>query len=189
MRVPTQPQAGPSKEVTPLYADSVNMLEGLADEDVDRYLDENPRIVPLFKVYVAEAVSPYMVHTDDASEEPDGDAIRELRQAQEALEREMVISQWVKASQFKEVKLGTGEETRPVHVPKKCHQRRKVTIRNRYAVPLISILLERVNGAKFLQKSIYEAHITSCGSDRETNGRPPFAGGMGISSILLCHSI
>ena len=30
----------------------------------------------------------------------------------------------------------------------------KVTIRNRYALPLISSLLERVNGAKFLQKSI-----------------------------------
>ena len=81
VRVPTQPQAGPGKDVTPLYAESVNMLAGLADEEVDRYLEENPRIVPLFEVDVAEAVSPYMVQTKEAGEEPDKDAIRELRQA------------------------------------------------------------------------------------------------------------
>ena len=118
VRVPTQPRAGPSKEVTPLYAESVNMLEGLADEEVDRYLEENPKIVPLFEVDVADAVSPYIVHPDDASEEPDQDAIRDLRQAQEALEREMAVSQRVKASQLEEVNLGTDEETRPVHVAK-----------------------------------------------------------------------
>ena len=91
VRVPTQPRAGPSKEVTPLYAESVNMLEGLADEEVDRYLEENPKIVPLFEVDVANVVSPYIVHPDDAGEEPDQDAIRDLRQAQEALEREMAV--------------------------------------------------------------------------------------------------
>mgnify|MGYP000305935661 CR=1 FL=1 len=56
VRVPTQPQAGTNKEVTPLYAESINMLDGMADEEVDRYLEEHPRIVPLFEVYVAKAV-------------------------------------------------------------------------------------------------------------------------------------
>ena len=32
------------------------MLEGLADEKVDSYLEENPRIVPLFEIDVIEAV-------------------------------------------------------------------------------------------------------------------------------------
>ena len=58
------------------------MLEGLANEEVDRYLDQNPRIVPLFEVDVAEVVSPYIVHPDDVGEEPDRDAIRKLHQAQ-----------------------------------------------------------------------------------------------------------
>ena len=69
--------------MTPLYAESLNMLEGLADEEVDRYLEENPKLVPLFEVDVAEAVSPYILQTDDAGEEPDKDAIRELRQPRE----------------------------------------------------------------------------------------------------------
>ena len=92
-RVPTQPQAGPDKEVSPLFAESMNMLEGLADDEVDPYLEENPRIVPLFEVDIVEGVSPYIVQTEDDSEEPDNDAIRELRQAHDALEREMVVSQ------------------------------------------------------------------------------------------------
>ena len=58
------------------------------------------------------------MHPDDADEEPDRDAIQVLRQAQEALEREMAVWQRVKASQLEEVNLGTGEETRPVHVAK-----------------------------------------------------------------------
>ena len=33
------------------------MLDGLADEEVDRYLEEDPKIVPLFEVDVVEAVT------------------------------------------------------------------------------------------------------------------------------------
>ena len=61
VRVPTQPRSSTGKELTPLYAECVNMLEGLADEEVDQYLQENPKIVPLFEIDVAEAVSPYIV--------------------------------------------------------------------------------------------------------------------------------
>ena len=57
------------------------VLEELADEEVDGYLEENPRLVPLFEVYVAEVVSPYIVQTEDVGEEPDKDTILELRQA------------------------------------------------------------------------------------------------------------
>ena len=98
MRVPTQPRVGASKDVTPLYAESINMLDGLANEEVDPYLDEHPKIFTLFKVDVAEVVTPYIVQPEEVDKEPDQDAIRELRQAQEALDQEMAVSQRVKAS-------------------------------------------------------------------------------------------
>ena len=30
--------------------EAINMLEGLVDEEVDQYLTENPKIIPLFEV-------------------------------------------------------------------------------------------------------------------------------------------
>ena len=45
------------------------MLEGLHDEEVDRYLEEHPRIVPLFEVDITEAVKPYV--TGPGSDELD----------------------------------------------------------------------------------------------------------------------
>ena len=118
VRVPTQPRKGTGKDLTPLYAECVNMLEGLADEEEDQYLLENPKIVPLFEIDVAEAVSPYLLQPDGTEAGPDREAIRELRQAQEALEREMAVSQRVKVSQLEEVNLGTAEEAKPVHITK-----------------------------------------------------------------------
>ena len=35
------------------------MLEGLPDEEVDRYLEEHPKIVPLFEVDITKAIGPY----------------------------------------------------------------------------------------------------------------------------------
>ena len=55
------------------------MLDGLANEEVDRYLNEHPRIVPSFEVDVAEAVTSYIVQSEEVEDEPDRDAIRELR--------------------------------------------------------------------------------------------------------------
>jgi hypothetical protein len=40
------------------------MLEGLADEEEDQYLQENLKIVPLFEIDVAEAISPYLLQPD-----------------------------------------------------------------------------------------------------------------------------
>ena len=63
------------------------MLDGLADEEVNQYLEENPKIVPLFEVDVAKVVMPYVTNREEELDEPDREAIRELRQAQEALEK------------------------------------------------------------------------------------------------------
>ena len=65
----TQPRATTSKEVTPLYAESLNRLEGLPDEEVDRYMEEHPKIVPLFEVDITAAVRPYITSLE--SDEPD----------------------------------------------------------------------------------------------------------------------
>ena len=71
MRVPTQLRVGTSKELTTLYVESINMLDGLADDEVDRYLEEHPKIVPLFEVDVAKAVTPYVTHRESEFDEPD----------------------------------------------------------------------------------------------------------------------
>ena len=53
------------------------MLEGLPDEEVDQYLEEHPKIVPLFEVDITTVVRPYI--TSPESDELDQEAIRELR--------------------------------------------------------------------------------------------------------------
>ena len=40
------------KAMTVLYAEEIHMLEGLEDEELERYLDKNPRIVPLPEIDV-----------------------------------------------------------------------------------------------------------------------------------------
>ena len=65
------------------------------------------------------------------------------------------------------------------------HGLNKVTIRNRYALPLISSLLERVNGAKFFTK------IDLRGAYNLVQIRPgdEWKSDTCTSSILLCHSV
>ena len=128
VRVPTQPRSSIGKELTPLYAECVNMLEGFVDEEVDQYLQENPKIVPLFEIDVAEAVAPYIMQPENADEELNKEAIRELRQVQEALEKELAVSQRVKASQLEEVNLGTAEDAILVHIAKEMTPERKMTM-------------------------------------------------------------
>ena len=41
-RVPMQERVDTSKQLTSLYAEGINMLDGLANEEVDQYLEENP---------------------------------------------------------------------------------------------------------------------------------------------------
>ena len=93
------------------------------DDEVDRYLEEHPRIVPLFEVDITAAVEPYI--TTPGPDEPDQTAIRELRQAQESLEKEMTISQRVKASQLEVVDLGTTDKPRTVNVAKELPKEEK----------------------------------------------------------------
>ena len=35
---------------TPLYTEGIHMLDGLADEEVDEFLEDHPTIIPLFEI-------------------------------------------------------------------------------------------------------------------------------------------
>ena len=50
-----------SKQLMSLCTESMNMLDGLVDDEVDRYLDEHFKIIPLLEVDVAEGVTPYAI--------------------------------------------------------------------------------------------------------------------------------
>ena len=81
----------------------------MANKEVDKYLEQHPKIVPQFKVDIADRVTPYVTNREEEAVELDREAIWELRQAQEALERELTMSQRVKASTLEEVDFGTSE--------------------------------------------------------------------------------
>ena len=54
------------------------MLDKLAAKEVDWYLEENPKIIPLFEIDVAEVVTPYLTILEEDTNEPNREAIREL---------------------------------------------------------------------------------------------------------------
>ena len=59
--------------MTPLYAEDINMLEGVDDKELEAYMEEHPRIVPLFEIDVMEVVGEYAIHksTQEEAYEPD----------------------------------------------------------------------------------------------------------------------
>ena len=54
-------------------------MQVLPHEEIDRYMEDHPRIVPLFEVDMTGAVEPYITMSEP--DKPDEAAIRELRQA------------------------------------------------------------------------------------------------------------
>ena len=81
VRVPTEEAAAQPKDMTPLYVEDINMLEGVDDKELEAYLEEHPRIIPLFKIDVIEVAADYATHNSvkvDAYE-PDLASIIELR--------------------------------------------------------------------------------------------------------------
>ena len=41
---------------TPLYTEGIHMLDGLADEEVDEFLEDHPTIIPLFEIDAISAI-------------------------------------------------------------------------------------------------------------------------------------
>ena len=89
------------------------MLDGLAQEEVEHFLEEHPTIIPLFEIEVISAIdSPVAkVATDETlpQTEPDPTTIAELRHAGDTFERELAISQRVKASTLESLNLGSNK--------------------------------------------------------------------------------
>ena len=71
------------EEISPLYAEEIHMLEGLEDEELERYLDENPRIVPLFEIDVRGTADSYAspMGSTGHDDEPEEEALAELQRA------------------------------------------------------------------------------------------------------------
>ena len=120
VRVPTQETAAPTKTITLLFPEEINMLEGLEDKELEAYLDENLRIVPLFEIDVLETANEY-IPTSASNEddyEPDPELVLELRKAREAFEREMEISRRVTTSTLEEINVGSAEAPRLLTIAK-----------------------------------------------------------------------
>ena len=93
-----------SRECVPLHAVAVNMMEGLDDAKEDQHFNDNPKIMPLFKVDIVKALMPYFGENDKEDEvQVDDKTLTELRLQQEAMEREMQVSQRVHASALEEL--------------------------------------------------------------------------------------
>ena len=64
------------------------MLEGLDETKLEAYLDENPRIVPLFKIDVLETANGYVASATPNGEEyePDLELVLELSRVCDAFD-------------------------------------------------------------------------------------------------------
>ena len=85
------------------------MFDGLDDIELEAYLDDHPRIIPLFEIYIIETVADY-APTNTLHEEAyelDPESILELSRARATFEMEMEISRRVMASTLEEVNIGT----------------------------------------------------------------------------------
>ena len=88
IRVPMQESTPPMKAMTPLYVEEVHIFKGLEEEELENYLEENLRIVPLFDIDVIEIARAYATPAPVGDEDctPDMKALMELRRAQDAFD-------------------------------------------------------------------------------------------------------
>ena len=130
VRVPMEESRTVAKDVSPLYAEEIHMLEGLDDEELEQYLEENPRIVPLFEIDVRGTAESYTIpNTSPGHEEELGEnALAELQRAQEAFDREMEVSRRVVATELEEVNMGTPEEPRTLSIARNLSPSTKTSL-------------------------------------------------------------
>ena len=89
--------------------EGVHMLDGITDEEVEHFLEEQPTIVPLLEIDVITTIESSIAKAAKGEvlnqSDPYPTTITELRQAQDAFKRELAISQWIKASTLEEINL------------------------------------------------------------------------------------
>ena len=71
----TEERISTPQNTTPLYVERVHMLDGLAEEEVDHFLEEHPNIVPLFEIDVISAIGSPIAEpaTEDALNQAEPD--------------------------------------------------------------------------------------------------------------------
>ena len=112
--------AAQPKGITPLYAEDINMLEGVDDAELEAYLDDHPRIVPLFEIDIIETVVDYPASNmlQEEAYELDPKSLLELSRARTTFDREMEISRRVSASTLEDVNVGTTTDPRVLSIAK-----------------------------------------------------------------------
>ena len=110
------------------------MVEGLDDEELERYLEENPRIVPLFEIDVRSTTDSYVVPNASTGQEDElgENALAELQRAQEAFDCEMEVSRRVVATELEEVNMGTLAEPRTLSIAKNLPPSTKTSLISEY---------------------------------------------------------
>ena len=102
----------PTSPLVPVCVESVNMLEGLTEEEAERYFSDHENIIPLYEVNVVELAGPYQTEFSQERAEI------EMGQSREVLEKELAVSQRVKTTALEEVDIGEEGHQRPVLVAK-----------------------------------------------------------------------
>ena len=124
VRIITEKHVTTPHNTSPLYAEGVHMLDGLADEEVDDFLEDHPTIIPLFEIdalpTIGTPVAEEVTEETLPQDEPDPTTIAELRHARDAFERELAISQRVKASTLEALNLESDESPHTLHVEYQC---------------------------------------------------------------------
>ena len=77
------------------------------------YLNDNPKIIPLFEVDIVQALTPYVEDQPDTVP-IDEQTLKEIQLQQEVCEKEMLVSQRVQASSLEELNLAEDDsESQP----------------------------------------------------------------------------
>ena len=84
-------------------------MEGLDNGEEDQYLEDSPKIIPLFEVDIVQVLTPYFGEDGEQEILVDVKILKELRLQQEAMEREMQVSQRVQVSALEELNLADNE--------------------------------------------------------------------------------
>ena len=69
IRISTQNKVATNKQCLPIYAESVNMMEGLDEDEENRYFDDNPKIIPLFQIDILQTLTPYVDSQEDGAQQ------------------------------------------------------------------------------------------------------------------------
>ena len=65
IKVRTTQSKAPASPLVPVCAECVYMLEGLTEEEAERYFSNHDNIIPLFEVNVVEIVEPFQTECSE----------------------------------------------------------------------------------------------------------------------------